>query len=311
MYEVVSMSLRKISVIALALTVLTACGGGDSNSAPAFSHTELAFTLGEDTKLTAQAEATDADGDTLTYMLESAANNGVFQLLQNGNFSYSPFADFHGTDHVRLSVSDGKDKAVVDLTFTIHNVNDIPKILSSNVIVNSSGITTGKIEAFDQDGDVLTFSLVSSPENGTLEIDSSTGEFVYTPEVLSMIDGSFLVAVTDGIIETPVPQRIELRPSYITNADKLNYYYSSNSSHLKKSEYVIAQLPDDNAKDTANTELASGYLIAGFQSKAEEILGNAITEAGAQALAYRNASTHADAIGNTGTGTPIKALFIV
>lgn len=308
MYEVVSMILRKISVIALALSVLTACGGGDSNSAPAFSNTELRFTLDEDTKLTAQAEATDADGDTLNYMLESAANNGVFQLLQNGHFSYSPFADFHGTDHVRLSVSDGKDRAVVDLTFTIHNVNDIPKILSTNVIVSSSGITTGKIEAFDQDGDVLTFSLASSPENGTLEINSSTGEFVYTPEVLSMIDGSFLVAVTDGIIETPVTQQIELRASYITNADKLNYYYSSNSSHLKKSEDVIAQLPDDNAKDTANTELASGYLIAGFQSKAEEILGNAITEAGAQALAYRNASTHADAIGNTALGNHYRSL---
>lgn len=308
MYEVISMSLRKISVIALALSMLIACGGGASNSAPAFSHTELRFTLDEDTKLTAQAEATDADGDTLNYMLESAANNGVFQLLQNGNFSYSPFADFHGTDHVRLSVSDGKDRAAVDLTFTINNVNDIPKILSSNVVVNSSGITTGKIEAFDQDGDVLTFSLASSPENGTLEINSSTGEFVYTPEVLSVIDGSFLVAVTDSIIETPVTQQIELRASYITNADKLNYYYSSNSSHLKKSEDVIAQLLDDNAKDAANTELASGYLIAGFQSKAEDILSTAITEAGAQALAYRKAATHADAIGSIELGNQYRRI---
>lgn len=308
MYEVVSMILKKISLIALAITVLTACGGGDSNSAPAFSATELVFRLDEDTKLTAQAEATDADGDTLTYMLESAANNGVFQLLQNGNFSYSPFADFHGTDHVRLSVSDGKDKAAVDLAFTINNVNDSPKILSSHVIVSSSGITTGKIEAFDQDGDVLSFSLASRPEHGTLEINGSTGEFVYTPEVLSIIAGSFLVAVTDGIIETAVTQQIELRASYITNADKLNYYYSSSSSHLKKSEDVITQLSDDNAKDAANTELASGYLIAGFQSKAEEILGNTITEAGAQALAYRKAATHADAIGNTTLGNHYRSI---
>ena len=49
-------------------------------------------------------------------------------------------------------------------------------------------------------------------------------------------------------------------------------------------------------------------MIAGFQSKAEEILGNTITEAGAQALAYRKAATHADAIGNTALGNHYRSI---
>lgn len=306
MYRVVSVIAKKAGLSALALTLLASCGGGDSNSAPEFSSAALSYSLNEDSTLTTQAQATDADSDSLSYVLESASNNGVFQLLQDGNFNYTPYADYHGTDQVRLSVTDGQDKAFVDLNFSISNVNDAPQILSTSLVVNSAGVTRGRIEAIDKDGDVLRFSLASSPEHGTLEINQSTGEFVYTPELLSLIDGSFVVAVSDGMDDAAVTQQIELRASYITNSDKLNYYYSSSSSHLKKSEAVITALPDDNAKDTANIELASGYLLAGFQQKAEQILSSAIAEAGAQAKGYSTAATMADALGNVSLGNSYR-----
>lgn len=277
-------------LLASMLLSLTACGGSDNNNPPVFSSTEYRFTGNEDTVITGQVQATDSDGDSINYNLASAASNGIFQLNSDGSFRYTPNQDYFGNDEVKVSASDGKASATVTIYFTILNVNDAPVVVSSTVTVNSEGITLGQINATDADNDPLTFSVVTPPETGDLILDSATGSFEYTPDTLEFTDRSFVVGVSDGIVSEPVTATIYLQPSFVTNQDKLNYYYSSALSHLKQAEQIRDQLADDSATDALNTALISGYLISGFTETADLLLSSKLAQLNTQANAYLDAA---------------------
>lgn len=280
----------------LSAITLAACGGGSGNSAPQFSASSYSFTLDEDTTLTDAVSATDPDGDTITFQLSSAANHGTFRLLNAGQFSYTPTANFNGTDSVRLTASDGSASAEVTLNFTINNVNDAPTLGNSTVAISSDGQTQGQVVASDIDGDPLTFALVTPPEAGELQLDTATGAFTYNPAELEFSSQQFTVSVTDGK-SAAVTGVVQLTPSYVTNQDKLNYYYSHGSSHLIIAEQTQAEILDDTLQNKVLAELAVGYLKAGFQAKAEQILTEQVTELSAQATAYRTLGEFASNIG--------------
>lgn len=279
------------SLVAIAVMLsLSACGSGsDNTNPPVFSSNEYRFTGDEDSVVKGQILATDSDGDSIIYSAASSPTNGIFQISSDGNFRYTPNADYYGADQVRVSASNGIASSHATIYFTILNVNDVPVVVSTTVTVKSDGITYGQITATDADNDPLTYSVVTQPENGTLKLDRTTGAFEYTPETLEFTNNSFVVGVTDGIISEPVTATIYLKPSFVTNEDKLNYYYSSNYSHLKQVEQLAQRLNDDSATDSLNTNLVAGYIISGFNAQADEILEKNISTLNAQAQAYRHA----------------------
>jgi len=276
-------------VIAFALT---GCGGSDSNNAPEFT-SNSAFTLDEDTSITGQVVAT---GDNaVSYTLGSAASNGIFALNADGSFSYTPKEDFAGQDTVTVTATDGSLSTDAVLTFTVNNVNDAPTLASQSITVTTSTTTEGTLVFNDVDGDTVTVSLVTAPANGTLTLDEQTGEFLFTADTLSEINDSFVIEFTDGIISSPISATIELKPSYVTNEDKLNYYYSSNNSHLKQAQAISDNINDDVYMDEVNTQLAIGYLIAGFAEKADEHFSK-ISAIDTKAKAYLDAAKSLDLV---------------
>ena len=80
-------------------------GGGFPNNAPVASATLL--TGDEDTVLSGTATATDADGDLLTFSKASDPTNGMATVAADGAITYTPDADFNGTDSFTYTVSDG------------------------------------------------------------------------------------------------------------------------------------------------------------------------------------------------------------
>ena len=99
-----------------------------------------AFVFVEDTPLTGSVLAAnggaadhDPDGDPLAVTLASDVTNGTLTLNANGSFSYTPDADFAGSDSFTYQVSDGKggiDLATVTLTGT--PVNDPARAFSDS-----------------------------------------------------------------------------------------------------------------------------------------------------------------------------------
>lgn len=262
---------RCLLAVAIASS-LSACGGGSDNKAPEFS-SDYSYTLDEDTSVSDSVVASDANNsDTLTYTVASAASNGVFALESNGAFTYTPAADFAGGDSVTVQVSDGKATATATVTFTVININDAPVLQTSSVVVSSQGSSSGTLGVTDADGDTITFSVVTQPASGNLELDAATGAFTYTPASLEQIDQNFTVSFTDGIIAAPVEATIDLQPAFTTNADKLNYYFASDYSHLKSAEALLETSSDEEAQDEVTAEIAKGYYIADFEDKGAELV---------------------------------------
>lgn len=281
---------RRFILSTLTIALLSACGGGsDKNSPPVFSQSVYNVTGYEDTVITGQVNATDSDGDTITYSVSSVASHGVMRINADGSFAYTPTKDYFGNDEVTVSASDGKASATARIVFEIINVNDAPVLVRTDVTSGANGVTIGQIIVTDADNDPITFSIITGTQYGTLDLDSQTGVFTYTPYDLELLDDSFVVGFTDGIIDEPVQATIPLIPQFTTNADKLNYYYSSEYSHLKKAEDIVDSINDGVAINDLNAILAKGYLLSGFIDKANSLLETGIDSLDTQARAYRSA----------------------
>ncbi|MBV0911771.1 Ig-like domain-containing protein [Anianabacter salinae] len=102
--------------------------GGDTvinvNDAPV--GTDFVLAMNEDTTARGQLAATDADGDALSFALAQGAASGLVVLQSNGAFTYTPNADFQGTDSFTYTVSDGELTDTRTVTFTVAGVNDAP-----------------------------------------------------------------------------------------------------------------------------------------------------------------------------------------
>jgi len=280
----------KLTCSMFLVSMLTACGGSDdANLAPVINTANLAITLDEDTIHSGAITATDDNNAVLSFTVGSAASNGVFALNSDGTYTYTPTADFTGTDTVVINVSDGDKAASATVTFTVTNINDAPVLMSTNIAVSSQGVTTGTLNVTDVDGDALTFAIEVDTEHGALTLDAVTGDFEYVAQDLGQLDSEFSISYTDGNIETPIIEVIEIAPSYVSNQDKSGYYYSSEQSHLSIAESVSAQLSGDVARDELSSALASGYFIASFPEKANELL-DSINEVVAKAKAYRTSA---------------------
>ena len=261
--------LIKFTPILCALA-LAGCGGGSGNAAPQFSQPNLSFTVNEDTTFSGQVTATD--DEALSYTLANAPSNGTIAIEANGEFTYTPNADFFGSDSASISASDGSLSSNVTLNFTVENVNDTPVLQTTNVFVTSSSTTEGTINVVDADGDEITFTLVTSPESGVITINESTGEFIFEAQTLSSVNEAFVISYTDGVIDEPITASITLSPSYVTNEDKRNFYYSSSKSHLKQADIVNESINDEISRYTVYQVQAAAYARAGFLDTAEDYL---------------------------------------
>lgn len=121
---------------------------GETNHAPVVTSPTTAVT-DEDTPLTGQVKATDADGDTLSYTLVGdGAGHGTVTLDAQGNWTYTPASNYNGGDSFSVSISDGHTTTTTTVDLTINPVNDLP------VTVNDTGHVS--------EHDTATFDLVGN-----------------------------------------------------------------------------------------------------------------------------------------------------
>ncbi len=73
------------------------------------------------------ANDTDPDGNTLSAVLVNTALNGILVLNQNGNFTYTPFPNFHGLDSFTYKASDGTlSSNLSTVTIMVNQINPVP-----------------------------------------------------------------------------------------------------------------------------------------------------------------------------------------
>lgn len=135
----------------------------------------------EDEPRTFTAAGNDTDGDTLTFAVVSQPSHGSVTMQSGGSFTYSPGADYNGSDSFTFKVNDGQaGSAPATVTITVSPVNDAPVADPQRGTTVPDVSLSGMVNGQDVEGDPLTYSIVDQPAHGIVTMQPS-GAFTYTP----------------------------------------------------------------------------------------------------------------------------------
>jgi len=144
--------------------------------------TNDSYSTNEDTPLTMAAPGvlgndSDIDSATLAAVLVNGPANGTLTLNTDGSFTYTPAANFNGSDAFTYKVNDGSlESNTATVAITINAVNDAPVAGAEDYTTNEDvalTIAARGVLANDSDVDsaMLTGVLVGGPAEGTLALN--------------------------------------------------------------------------------------------------------------------------------------------
>lgn len=162
------------------------------NVAPVASNQTVS--TNEDTAATVTMVATDANTDAVTYSIVSGPTNGTLGSISGNQVTYTPNANWNGTDTFTFKATDvdSADSNVATVTVTVSAVNDTPSFsVGANQMISedagaqtiSSFATSLSTGPSDENGQTLDF-IVSNDNNVLFSVQpsiSATGELTYTP----------------------------------------------------------------------------------------------------------------------------------
>ncbi len=149
-------------------------------------------------------EATDNRG-IKEYQVVKEPENGEITLDDSvaGKFTYTPKANYYGTDTVIYKVIDEAGNVSNEATITI----TIRKVLEESDIIDAGSkkitmkknqkYTSSALPLIDKNGDVLEYIIFDDAKNGVVEFDAQTGILTYTPNKDYIGVDSFELAVTN------------------------------------------------------------------------------------------------------------------
>ena len=157
-------------------------GGGVGGQSPGWT----GYRINEDTTLNASLPGVlsndfDADSDPLQALLVTGPSNAAsFTLNPDGSFSYTPIANFNGTDSFTYRVNDGTvNSNIATVTILVDPVNDAP-VVDLNGVGAGQDVTT----AFTEQTPVLIAPV------GTLTDVDSTNLTALTLTLTARPDGN-------------------------------------------------------------------------------------------------------------------------
>ncbi|QSQ15212.1 Ig-like domain-containing protein [Myxococcus landrumensis] len=150
----------------------------------------------EDTPLAVTLRGLDPDDDSLTFAVVEPPQHGTLSGVAP-NLTYTPKADFHGTDLLRFTVNDGRFiSAPATVALTVSPVNDAPVARSSAVTVTQGGSVEVRLDGSDVDDKTLVFKVTQPPRFGTLS--GTPPVLIYTPAPNAPRMDSLTFSVSDG-----------------------------------------------------------------------------------------------------------------
>ncbi len=166
----------------------------------------VAVNVVEDTPLIGQLQASDPDGDSLTFSLGQGPGKGNVTVSGSGIFNYVPESNQFGADFFTFRVNDGStDSSPATVSVTISSVNDLPTVNGDSVATTRNQAVSGQLQASDIDGDTLSYSIVSNGSLGSASItNNQAGTFSYTPNQNATGSDSFSFKVNDDTADSGI-----------------------------------------------------------------------------------------------------------
>ena len=158
------------------------------------------ISLDEDTAVEINVLSNDSLDSTGTPVITvSAPTNGTAIVGSGGVITYTPTADFNGTDSFSYTVTQGTKSGSATVSITINPVNDSPVInAASTIAVNENTTSVGTIGTSDVEGDTLVLTL-DGTDASSFDLSSSNAlSFITAPDFETKTSYSLTFSVTDG-----------------------------------------------------------------------------------------------------------------
>jgi len=172
------------------------------NDAPAAAGQSV--TTAEDGARSVTLTASDVDGDPLIFSIVAGPSHGVLSGAAP-NLTYTPAANYNGSDSFTFRVNDGTvDSNVATVSITITALNDAPVAQNGTASVFSGGSVTGTLVAGDIDSPSLSYALVANGTKGSAVVNASTGGYTYTSNAGASGTDAFTFKANDGSLDSNV-----------------------------------------------------------------------------------------------------------
>jgi VCBS repeat-containing protein len=161
------------------------------------------FSTNEDIVLNGNVLLNDNDpnNDTMTALVSNNPTHGTLVFNNNGTFTYTPDANYSGSDFFTYQASDGISKGnVAKVQLTVNPVNGTPVAVNDSFIsTNNQHAISGNVLTNDQDveGSPLTATLKIGPTHGILSLNPN-GSFTYQADARYYGTDSFTYQTSDG-----------------------------------------------------------------------------------------------------------------
>ncbi|MGB9359921.1 MAG: Ig-like domain-containing protein, partial [Acidimicrobiia bacterium] len=146
---------------------------------------------------------TDTDGDPLTVIDVTDPANGSVTVNADGTITYTPNADFNGTDTFTYQVCDPDNECdAATVSVTVDPVNDDPIAIDdigttpqdTPLTVTASGLLGNDT---DPENDPLSVTGATDPPNGSVTVNPD-GSFTYAPDPGYVGTDMFDYTISDG-----------------------------------------------------------------------------------------------------------------
>ncbi len=176
--------------------------GSIINNPPIITSTPTGSVL-VDTQYSYDVNATDSDGDAITYLLTQSPA-GMQVDSQSGEITWTPVVNQLGSHDIAIRVEDGQGGfSTQSFSINVYNTgtspNNLPVITSTpNTITKANQNYQYRLVATDADGDTLSYQLVDAPTGMTI---SNDGLIEWTPTSEQTVPVTVRVADALGFVE--------------------------------------------------------------------------------------------------------------
>ena len=166
------------------------------------------ITTPEDTAVNGTLNASDPDGNPLTYSIVANGSKGTATITSaaTGAFTYTPNPNVNGDDTFTFKVNDGTVDSLIASTETVSitPVNDAPVAVGGTASVSAGASVSGLLVATDVDS-TFTYVIVTNGTKGVAAItDAGTGAYTYTAAAGSSGTDTFTFSANDGLLPSNV-----------------------------------------------------------------------------------------------------------
>lgn len=231
------------------------------------------YSTNEDTPLTVVAPGllvndSDVEGAALTSLFDGEGNatdqGGTVTVNLDGSFSYTPPANFTGTDTFTYVARDPSavDSDPATVTIAVGAVNDLPVAADDNYTATAGSTLTIDVPGVlgndtDPDGDSLTTAQVTGPTNGTLTLNPD-GSFTYTPAANYVGPDSFTYTANDAGPSAPATVTITVGPANQVPVGFPDSYLTAEDTPLTVAAPGVLGNDNEPDGDTLTAALGAG-----------------------------------------------------